>query len=119
MNKMRCRKKIGEMLVDAGYIAQNNLEYLLEEQYSSQMKLGEFLICRNVIREDEFVELLSRQLHINRYSVERYPVTSQLAELLDINLVNRHETIPIERQEREITVAMKDPLNFSAIDTVE
>jgi len=116
---MRCRKKIGEMLVDAGYIAQSNLENLLDEQHSSQMKLGEFLICRNVIREDEFVELLSRQLHINRYSVERYPVTTQLAGILDINLVNRHETIPIEQQERGLTVAMKDPLNFGAIDTVE
>ena len=53
--------KIGEMLLKAGYISQDQLTEALEHQKKSGGKLGYNLVKMGFVREDDITDLLSEQ----------------------------------------------------------
>lgn len=52
---------VGEMLVRKGWISQTELEQALAEQLSSNKKLGEILIERNLIPQEILEKIIEKQ----------------------------------------------------------
>ena len=78
----RTRKKLGEMLVDAGYLTDERLAGYVAAQKRSGLKLGQFLIREGVVSESMIVDLVSRQAGIRRFDPAEFPVTMELAASL-------------------------------------
>ena len=73
------KKKIGQMLVDAGLLKPDQLEQQIAACAASGMRLGESLCSKGLIREDQLVDLLSHQLGVARYDPERYAIDMAMA----------------------------------------
>ena len=48
---MKTRKRLGEILVDAGLLTEDQLLKYIKEQRKSDLKLGEYLIQQGVVSE--------------------------------------------------------------------
>ena len=72
------RRKLGQLLTDAGLLTPEQLADAIQAAADSGMRLGEYLCARGRIREDQLVELLSRQLRLGRYDPEAYPIDMAL-----------------------------------------
>ncbi|MFW6271554.1 MAG: GspE/PulE family protein [Desulfosalsimonas sp.] len=116
---MRKKKRLGEMLIEEGMINEKQLINALQEQKAAGQKLGEFLCNRNVCREDEIVDMLSRQLRIDRYKPSRYPLDLSLAEIIDAETAKNKGVIPVEKMGNVLRVATTDPLDIDALDSLE
>ncbi|MCG4627948.1 type II secretion system protein GspE, partial [Anaerostipes hadrus] len=57
------RKRLGDLLVDAGLITEEQLEQVLKEKAAGQ-KLGDALLQRGLITEQQLIEALEFQLGI-------------------------------------------------------
>jgi type IV pilus assembly protein PilB len=110
---------IGEHLVDKGLITAMQLKEALEEQKRSGGKLGEVLIRKGYISEDNFTRALSEQLGIPFVDVANYKVDPEAIKLFTLEMVQRYQAIPINKIVDALTVAMVDPLNILAVDEIK
>ncbi len=116
---MKEKKRLGELLIEAEVIAEEEIDLALELQRGSDLKLGEILIQNNFIEEDALLNTIARQLNIERYGPDEHPIDSSVAELLPVTLAQKQKLCPLKKQGKLILVAMIDPLDIDAIDQVE
>jgi len=116
---MIVKKKLGEMLVEAGYLTEEQLKQALVEHKKAGLKLGQYVNRQGIVNEHQIVDLLSKQLKIEKYHPEAYPLDVNLAYLIPIDTAQKYQTVPLRKKGRLLTVAMTDPLDINALDTIE
>ena len=76
------RKKLGEMLLEAGVIDQTGLRAALVEQRRWGGHLGRVLIDMKLVSEEQLVGVLSRQLGIGTVEVDKLQIPQAVIDLL-------------------------------------
>ncbi len=104
---MDFRKKIrlGDLLVEAGSITQEQLMSALEKQKKTGMKLGVTLVDEGVITEDDIAEALGRQLGIEIVDLQNINVDKAVTQLVPVNILKKY-------------VAMENPLDTYAQEDI-
>ncbi len=111
-------KRLGDLLVDAGFITPKQLEEALRKQKLTGKKIGEILIGDSIVSEADMINALETQLGIPYTDLSKIYIDPDVPKLINENLARRHILIPIKRELNKLTVAMTDPLNIFARDDV-
>jgi type IV pilus assembly protein PilB len=111
--------KLGELLIQKKLLTKSQLDCALEEQRLSKDFLGLILVRSKMIREEDLIRVLSEQFHIPIIDLKRQPIDWSLAMRFSPSIVVDHQCLPFFQSEREITVALLNPLNAGAISRVE
>lgn len=109
------RKRLGDLLVGAGLLSEEQLQQALLEKSEGQ-KLGDVLLQRGFITEQQLIEVLEFQLGIPHVSLYRYPFDPKLTNLVPKDFAKRNLLIPLKKNGDKLFVAMSDPMDFYAID---
>jgi type IV pilus assembly protein PilB len=116
----RPRRRLGEVLVDAGVLSAKSLEEALAAQAGDQgqrRKLGEVIVGLGLADETQIAQALSDQLKLPFVNLERLlSVPDETARLLSRQVAIRHQAVPLSKEDGVLTVAMGDPTNVLAID---
>ena len=110
------RKKLGEMLVEAGVITETNLRAALNEQRRWGGTLGRQLVEMKMISEAELVRVLSMQLNMPSIELDRLDIPSAVLDLVPADVAAEHNIIPFAQQMKFLDVAMADPTNLGILD---
>lgn len=113
--KQQTRKRLGDLLVEAGLISEDQLQSTLSEKNNNQ-KLGDALLQRGYITEQQLIEVLEFQLGIPLISLYRYPFDTKLFHLIPKDTAKRNQLIPLKKDGDKLFVAMADPMDYFAID---
>lgn len=113
--KQQTRKRLGDLLVEAGLLSEDQLQSTLKEKSPGQ-KLGDALLQRGYITEQQLIEVLEFQLGIPHISLYRYPFDTKLFNLISKETAKRNRLIPLKKDGDKLFVAMADPMDFFAID---
>ncbi|MDF2670150.1 MAG: type secretion system protein, partial [Paenibacillus sp.] len=113
---MAPRKRIGDLLLEAGMISEEQLQNALREQKETSMRLGELLITRNYITEQQMIEVLEFQLGIPHVELYRQNIETKVINLIPQKLAEQHQVLPIQVDGSKLVIAMADPLDYYAID---
>lgn len=116
---MTRRKKLGEILTQEGLISDIQLESALTGLKASGLKLGEFLIQKGFVTSNDILDAIAAQMNLKKYNPNDYKVSAELSKIMDVDIVTKFNTIPVEKKEGVLTVAMLDPLDIIAIDYIE
>jgi type IV pilus assembly protein PilB len=112
------RKMLGEMLVSGGMIKEEQLNRALEEQKKRGGKLGEVLVDLGFISEHNIATFLGRQLHIPFIEIDKQLVDVESVRLIPADMARRLMAIPLYRDKEALVVAMADPLNIFGLDDI-
>ncbi len=107
------------MLADAGLLTDDQLKQALAGQKNSGLRIGQYLIQEGWVREDQIIDQISRQLHIEKYDIKKYPVDQDLAEVIPFDIAQKHQLVPLQKKRKLLTVAMSDPMDIDSIDYAE
>jgi type IV pilus assembly protein PilB len=110
------RKRLGDILIEAGLIDQKKLQEAIELQKISKERLGKILVQFGYVSEEEIMRTLSHQLHIPFVDLSKQILDKRLVLLVPQNVAENYLLVPISENKRILTVAMADPLNILAID---
>lgn len=115
--KAKSRKRLGDLLVEAGVINEQQLDYALKNK-SRDEKLGDFLIKENVLTEQQLIEVLEFQLGIPHITLNKYAIDPELLQLVPRELAKRANIMPVRRDKNKLLIAMSDPMDYFAIEEV-
>ena len=112
------KKMLGEMLVSGGLIKEDQLKLALEEQKKRGGKIGELLVDLGFINEHNIATFLGRQLHIPYIEIEKQLVDVESVRLVPADMARRVAAIPLYMDKESLVVAMADPLNIFGLDDI-
>jgi type IV pilus assembly protein PilB len=112
------RKRLGDLLVEAGLISNEQLDKALSVQKKTGERLGKALINLGYITEESMIEVLEFQLGVPHIDLNHLTVPREIAASIPGSLAERYSVIPIKKEGKKLTLAMVDPTNFFAIDDV-
>lgn len=113
------RKKIGDILLERGFVTPEQLEIALNQQPSSGKRLGDLLVDTGVISEEQLLEAISDRLSIPRLSLGSMVIDPHVISRVPVELARRFTLIPVFAIGNTLTLAMADPLNIIAIDEIK
>jgi len=110
--------KMGEMLLKANLITQEQLKKALEEQKKTRERIGTILVRLGYITDDELLTFLGRQFNIPVVDLEKYDINPDLVKLLPEDLMQKNLAFPINRINSKLIVAVADPTNMAIVDAI-
>jgi type IV pilus assembly protein PilB len=112
------KKKLGEMLVDAGIMSDDDLRRLLIEHRSSDARFGKLIVQKGLATEEQIIDLISKQLKIERYAPENYPKVEGLSVIFSSETAQEYKAVPLLKKGGLLKCAMPDPLNIKILDAL-
>ncbi|MDD3277256.1 MAG: GspE/PulE family protein [Lachnospiraceae bacterium] len=111
-------KRLGDMLLSVGLLTEEQLNQALAIQKETRNRLGQVLIKNNFITEAQLIEALRLQLGIDFIDLSSYSINPEMVEELPKNIARKYGVVPVRVEKDNLYLAMKDPLNFMAIEEV-
>jgi type IV pilus assembly protein PilB len=113
------RKKIGECLVQAGLITEDDLRAALAEHKRTGERLGVVLVRMNLATEKQIAKALAVQLGFPYVNLVENPPDPGAVILIPKEVSLKRVCIAVELEKNLLTVAMSDPLLFSLVQDLE
>ena len=111
--------KLGEMLLKAGLITQEQLEESLEAQKTNGEKLGFNLVQLGYVQEDDITQLLSEQYGVPSINLRHFEIDEAVIKLIPSEVSQKYLVVPVNRTGATLTIAMADPTNVFAMDDIK
>ncbi|MEZ4704685.1 MAG: type II secretion system ATPase GspE [Bdellovibrionota bacterium] len=110
---------LGQILLGVSNLTPERLEEVLNDEKTATESIGEILIKKKYITEDELIQALSLQTGIPvAKDLQTSDIPEDLTSKIPISFAKKHALIPFKRKGLDVIVAMSDPRDLSPIDDV-
>jgi type IV pilus assembly protein PilB len=109
------RKKLGETLVQAGLLSEEDLRTALTEHKRTGERLGIVLVRLNMATEHQIAKTLAHQLGFPYVNLAENPPELSVSTLIPKDLAIKRACIAWRLEKNVLTVAMADPLLFNLV----
>lgn len=110
-------RKLGQILVDLGYLTEDQLWDVLENQKQSPGEvIGMIAVRMGLVTEAQVTEALAEQWGMPVVNLEETNIPPKVLELVPQTMAELYKIMPISLVNEVLTVAMADPQNVSALD---
>jgi len=112
---------LGEILISRGLISRHELDTCLAAQSGSRKKLGQLLVNSGFINEDALYPILAEKLGMEYKRFENQDVDHQLTYLVSERFAERNLILPLrlDYDQEVLEVAISDPTNLQVRDMLE
>ena len=110
--------RLGEMLIARGLIGEDELNQALELQKERGDKLGKILIDLGFVAQREILSALGEQLSVRVVTLDGPPPMTPETERLSARFLRQFRCIPAGFDDTSLALAMADPLDFETIAAV-
>lgn len=110
-------RRIGQILVDLGFITDMQLDMLLEEQQQrSGELLGQIAISMGLINEDQLAQALAEQMGLQVVSLVDIAIPPEVINQVTEPMAQMYRIVPVSFKNNTLTVAMAEPQKLSISD---
>ncbi len=110
-------RRIGQIFVDMGFVTDEQLQLLLDEQQQQPgALLGKLAEDMSLITDDQLAQALGEQQNMKVVSLGDAPIAPELLEKLTETMAQLYRVIPVKYDGHTLTVATCDPQNLSIQD---
>ena len=115
----RQKGRIGDRMVSEGLITEDQLNVALQEKKITGKMLGEVMVDLGFIEEDDLTLFLAKSSGFEVFDPSNTIFDGEVLELIDKNTALKHQLLPVSIvDDKHLKVAMADPFDIVAIDTL-
>ncbi len=112
------KKKIGDVLKEAGLIDDFQLESALSQQRNWGGKLGAILVELGYVHEAALAKALAEILHFPYVNLFDPELPETITTLIKPEIARKYQVIPVTKEGKSLVLAMADPLDLEAMDAI-
>ena len=112
--------RLGDILIEQGYITQEQLDDALKKQKKSKKRLGDYLVSEGILSDSDIANALHIQLGIEIVELRGMKIDPDVISLVNGSVLRKHNVLPIgfNKNTNELLLAMSDPLDMVAQDDI-
>lgn len=115
---MNNKKRLGDLLVELGYITEEQVLEAIKVQKTTGKRLGRIFVELGYITEDGLLDILELQLGIPKINLDLIDIDMNAVSTISEGLAKKYNLIPVGFKDGKLVVAMSDPLNIFAEEDV-
>ncbi len=112
------KKKLGDVLKDAGLIDDFQLGSALSHQRSWGGKLGTILVELGFVQEQALAKALADKLGLQYVNLFEPEIPDTVSGLIKPEIAKKYQVVPVKKDAKTLVLAMSDPMDLEAIDTI-
>ena len=116
---MEEQKPIGTLLVEYGYVKEEDIQAALSEQERYGGKIGEILVRMEKVSSEDIEWVLSKQLDIPFIIVDDSVANPDLIKLFPKDFLMINRIIPMYETDDSLAIVTDDPSNTDAFQAIE
>jgi type IV pilus assembly protein PilB len=110
-------RRIGQILVDLGFLRENQLEMLLEEQQQRPGEMfGQIAMSMNLITDEQLAQALAEQMGMQVVSVADTDIPPEVLSMITEPMAQLYRIVPLRFDGETLTIAMCDPQKLQILD---
>jgi type IV pilus assembly protein PilB len=110
------RRKFGQVLVDLGFLDEDQLWGVLEEAKSTGLPTGQVAVARGLINEDQCLQALGEQHGLKVVNLAEVKPQAEALALVPETMATVYKVLPLTLKDKVLTIALGDPNNLAALD---
>ena len=110
--------KLGQLLIDAGKLTQEQLDEALQKQRSSGTRLGQALVELGFVTEEDLIQVLGEQMGVPHVWLRKGLIDPKVVEMIPREKAELYKAIAMFKVRDTLTVAMTDPQSLFVIDAL-
>ncbi len=117
----RKKIRIGDLLVAAGAITEEQLQEALTIQKEKGQKLGQTLLEEGFISKELFIAVLTQQMGVEYIDLKGCKFDDDVLSTIPEDIVMKYNVVPLgydENNPNVLRVAMSDPMDIIAVDDI-
>ena len=119
ITKDKAASRFGQLLLSKGLLSKEELACALSEQQKNDCRLGDVLLQMKLLSEEDVTIALAEHLALEYVRLDDFSkIDMAFARQLPESIARRFCLVVIGQAENKVIVAMSDPLNVVAIDTI-
>lgn len=117
----RVRRRLGELLIDAGLLDEVRLKAALSEQKKWGGRLGRVVVEMGFVDESAMCRVLAQQLRLSTIDLDGTKLPARITDFLRLDLAERYGVFPVslDMNTNVLTLATSDPTNVEALQELE
>ncbi len=112
-------QRLGDILIAQGLINAAQLKEVLKLQTEKGLALGKMLTRERIITEEALARALAFQKNLDLVDLSEYDISMHAAALVNEEVARRYKIIPIDFDGGKLVVAVANPLDVHAIDSMK
>ncbi len=117
--KLFLQRKLGELMLEGGYVTEDKLKVALDEQKQSGGLLGEILITLGYVTEWEVAKCLAANLQVPFIYTQRYEIRREAIDLLPHAFLHQHRIVPLDIFGKCLTIATIGNISQEVVEEIE
>ncbi len=113
------RPQLGALLLQDGWISQEQLDLSLREAKRNGVMLGQTLISLGFITEKVLAHYLAEGTQTAMVDLSATFIPPEILDLVPYEMAAQFQVLPLAKRGQVLALAMADPLNIMAVDTIE
>ena len=112
------RKKLGDLVKEAGLIDDFQLEAALSHQRNWGGKLGSIIVELEFAREADIARLISEKMGVPYVNLFEPEISPDVLKLLKADMAKKFGVVPVKKESNTLVLAMSDPMDIETMDNV-
>ncbi|MBN1663703.1 MAG: Flp pilus assembly complex ATPase component TadA [Deltaproteobacteria bacterium] len=114
------RMKVGEILIEAGLVTHEQVEFALASQdLGKKKKIGTLLVEKGFITETHLLEALAVKFRLPFIDLDSVkPPSARALAALPADVVHKYQVLPLEEDEKRLVVATSEPTDYTIPDSL-
>jgi type IV pilus assembly protein PilB len=112
-------RDIDKILIEKGYLSEEVVRYLSAEKKVGAGEIAQAALNEGLLTEEQLAMALAEHFQLKYVEIKAYQWNEDMARLVPIELMLRHEVIPYGMENGHLIVAVADPTNVEAVDEIE
>lgn len=114
------RRRLGDLLIEAGLLSDQQLKIALNEQRKWGGRLGRTVVEMGYVTESSMAEVLAQHLQLPSIDLDAAQIEPAAATWLRLDLCERYGVFPVAHSEhgRALSIATSDPTNFEHLQAI-
>jgi len=109
---------LGTLIFREGLLSAEQLEDSLGEAVKTGKRLGQVLVDKGLLQESQVARIIAKQKNLGFVDLAEREIDSDTARLLPHETAWLHHALPIAVEDDVLVVAVEDPTDEEALDTV-
>ncbi|MGB0909425.1 MAG: GspE/PulE family protein [Nitrospirales bacterium] len=113
------RERMGQMLLEAQLISEEQVHSALQVQEVSGSRLGSILVEMGAVTETTLLQFLSQQYGVATIDLSTCQVEADLLRLITLEMAQKYTVVPVRKTGSRLMLAMVDPSLTSVLDEIK
>ncbi len=110
------KRKLGQVLIDLGFIDDDQVWAILDEAKSTGVPTGQAAVSQGLINEDQLLQALAEQNGLKVANLQEAKPQPEALAAVPETMADVYKILPLTLKDKVLTIVIGDPANMSAVD---